>query len=141
MAASTTRLSSRASGGFCTNGVRGSELLATLRTRIARSYPAKLAAAAGVPVWAAPIGAGALYRCAYLPPSEQGRRFCVEVTPGVDFSQRNAVRFYEANYDRFFERARGEGVFDRTFHMKYKPRLRVTSAVVAPCATDVPSPH
>jgi hypothetical protein len=126
---------------FCTNGASGAQLLTTLRRRIERSYPLRLSAAAGVPVWAAPLGAGALYQCRYLAAGEQGRRFCIEVTPGVDFSDHNAVRFYEANYDRIFARGPSEEVFDRTFHMKYKPQLRTQPAAVAPCAAAVPSPH
>jgi hypothetical protein len=126
---------------FCKSGTGGPVLLADIRKRMASSFPVVLSAHAGVPVWAAPLGAASLYNCSYLPAAEKGRRFCVETDPAVTPSYGNTIRFYEANYDLIFPRDPGEPVFDFTFHMKYKGAL-VSGASSTPvgCATSLPKP-
>jgi hypothetical protein len=110
-----------------------------VRDRLAKAYPTQLSAAIGVPVWAAPMGTYAIYQCSYLSARERHRRFCVEVKPGVDHSYETTVRFYEANYDRFFDRAAGEGVLDSTYHLKYKGSVKTDDVPLAEPVADVPA--
>jgi hypothetical protein len=124
---------------YCSTGQGGKALLDTLRSRIADSYPAKLSEASGRPVWAAPLGAEALYRCSYLKGHERGRRFCIETDPSVAGSDHTVIRFYEANYGRIFPRGSSERVFDATYHMQYKKPHVNAGTPVRPCAATVPA--
>jgi hypothetical protein len=110
-----------------------------VRDRLGKSYPSKLSGIIGVPVWAAPMGTYAIYQCSYLSASERHRRFCVEVAPGVDHSYETTVRFYEANYDRFFDRQAGEAVLDSTYHLKYKGVVKSDNLPLVEPAVSVPA--
>ncbi len=126
---------------FCStsSGQRRKDILATLRDRIKESYPFQLAQLINQPVWATPIGAYAVYSCSYLPSGEKGKRFCIEADNSSTHSFQRTLRFYEANYSQLFTRASGELVFDATYHMKYKVRLRnAANFAPAPCASSVP---
>jgi len=114
------------------------EVLRQVRDRIGQSYPFQLAGLIDRPVWATPLGAYAIYECSYLPNREKGRRFCVETGPSSRHTFQRTLGFYQANYKHIFDRALGEPIFDATFHMTYKPRLRRSASLSpSPCAPGV----
>ena len=126
---------------FCetTDATKRTDILTDLRKDVETSYAFKLAEIIAKPVFATPMGAGAVYSCSYLSTDEDGKRFCIETSEKAANTRRLTVRFFEANYDQIFDRASSEKVFDKTYHMKYKPSLRSlkTLSPVA-CAKDVP---
>jgi hypothetical protein len=128
---------------FCDSGSDGASVVRDVRRAMGYSYAVALARASGVPVWAAPLGAGAFFSCSYLRPGEHGKRFCVEIdaasNPDAEIRDLNLswgylVRFYETNYELIFPRAAGERVFDGTFHMKYRGTLTLGGQTPRPCA-------
>ena len=126
---------------FCRSGTSVSDrrsILSTLHTRIGDLFPYRLAHLIRMPVWATPIGAGSEYNCSYLPPSERGKRFCIEISPSATYTRRGTVLFFRSNYDQFFNVGEDEAIFDSTYHMKYKSQLRsVSTYSPSPCATTM----
>lgn len=95
------------------NRTRNGRILSWVKNYISNTYAFQLASYIGQPVWAAPLGAGANYRCSQL-----SNIFCVDTS-----TYRVDLQFYNTNYHHFFARAANERIFDATHHMQYKPTL------------------
>lgn len=130
---------------FCQNKDQASrnQFLQELRDIFKESYAFKLAQVINLPLWAVGMGTWAAYSCTYLPLNEMGKRFCVESMDGTLPDGKEAkgfqitLRFYAANYLNIFAGSTNQGIFDKTYHMRYLPQL-ATSSTPADCAAAVP---